>query len=282
MNTRIKLNQTNSTFQAVQATREEKLERVTALVGDGAGNLTGVQGLPWVICRLAGDVSRRVEAYNGTRLVPANDMSVTLVKRYKKNRVVRYELEALANDVPYPNYDPSNQGSQGNHALSHTLNQDGTGGWDTVYSNPRMLTPLRICASVTPDLNVQVIAGWYSINGAMYYFPGGSVGPFTVPGAGIEYAGVYIDATAALSIEYNVIDTGASPMTWTMFAGRAPIGSVQLVAGQTVIVENDLSQDPRFLWWTDAGGGGSCEPVTNGDLVSPEIVFSAGDVVMSC
>lgn len=260
--------------QSVRDTREPKQGRVRALVGDGQGNITGPSGVPWIICRLYGDVSRRVEAYNGTPLNPSENMSVTLLMRYTDGRVTHYEVERLSNDVAYPGYVPGPNGGVAAHAPSHEFRAGG--GWDAVNIYERAITSLRVNAQGVPDLTLKVAPGFYGIDGKLYYYPGGNSVPFTPPLAGARYDVLTLDTTGTLNIE-----TGAMtlpPLVFTLVPSRMPLAAVVMSAGQTVITEAEIFDIRPFLSW--GSGGGTTTDVladSNGD----NILDSNSDVILT-
>lgn len=241
-------------YRASQAQREPRVGKVRALVGDGAGNLVGPNGVPWVLCRLGGDSSRLVQAYNASWLIPAVDMSVTLLEVYDNDRVSHYELREL-NNFPYVDYNPSYQGGQGLHHLSHEIRPDGQGGFDAVFSYPRARTDLRLSAYDPPTLHLYVFPGWYRIGSTLYRFDGGDVGAFTPPGSGIQYAAVFIDATGAFTIVPDALLL-TTPFSVALISDKAPLGLVQLTFGQTGIADADLVQDLRYIVEDGGSGGG--------------------------
>lgn len=242
------------------ATRESVQAREQALIGDVVGNLTGPSGVPWVLARINGDASRLVQAYNATPIIPVKDFSVTLLKKFNPDRGTYYEIEKPSAEVQYTDYNVSNMGGQGAHHLSHEWRPDGIGGSDVVFIYPRALTPLRVTANNPADLFLYILPGWYRVNNVMSYWAGGLVGPFTPPGSGLRYDGVYIDAAQGLWVTPGALNVaGGPPATFALSDGLMPLCAVQLAAGQTAITENDLIQDVRpFLSWVDdSGGGGS-------------------------
>lgn len=230
----------------LQSQREEKQMRARAILGDGAGNLIGPSGNPWVLARLGGDVNQLVQAYNGAQVVAVEGMSVLLLVKYKQGRVDHYEVERLSNDVAYVGYAPGGSGGVVAHHISHEYGRgDGTGGWDAVNVYERMITALRVNAQVTPNLTVQVAAGYYSIDGLMYYYAGGNSGAFTPPGAGSEYHVLTLDKTGTLNIEVNGLTS--PPVAFALTADRIPLAAVYLIVGQTSIADDDVLDLRPFL-----------------------------------
>lgn len=252
-------------LQSLQQQREIKQGRVRAVLGDGNGNLIGPGGVPWVLARLGGDASRLVQAYNGTPLMPSEGMSVTLLMRYTEGRVDHYEIERLSNDVPYVGYNPGALGGVAQHAASHEFRVDG--GWDGVNVYERAITSLRVNAQTTPDLTVQVAAGYYVIDGQLYYFAGGNSAAFTAPGSGIRYDVLTINIAQVLNIETGALTL--PPIAFALVSHRLPLVAVRLVAGQTSITEDDLFDVRPFLSISDTSA------VTSGAFALTGIISPA-------
>lgn len=261
-----------SSQQALE-TREVKRGRVRALLGDVVGNLVGPSGVPWVLARLYGDPSRRVEAYNGTPIVATFNMAVVLLVCYENGRATRYDVEGLDNGVTYPGYNPGASGGLAAHHLSH----EGTagGGWDLVNIYPPNMTMLRCDPQVIPDLTLAIAPGIYSIGGAVYYYAGGTSPAFTPPGSGSEYSVLSIDTTGTLTITANGLTY--PPFALSIPADNIPIAAPYLTAGQTAITATDLAFDPRpFLSLGGSGGtSGNLLEDSNGD----SLLDSNGDVI---
>lgn len=224
-------------------TREEKIGRVRALVGDGIGNLVGNNGVPWVLCRLGGDVNQLVQAYNGTTLIPSLGMPVTLLVRYKEGRVDHYEIERSSGGETWPGYLPGPSGGVVAHHLSH----EGVsgGGWDMVNVYPLNVTMLRADPQATPDMTVLVADGLYLIGQNLYYFPGGTSPTFAAPGSGIRYSVLTLSASGTLHI--TAAGMTNPPVAFALPANEIPIVAVLLAAGQTAITRNDLFDVRPFL-----------------------------------
>lgn len=263
MSHEIQLQSAAANLNTFKLTREEKVGRQRALVGDGAGNLVGNNGVPWVLCRLGGDVSRLVQAYNGTYITPAEGMSVMLIVKYREGRVDHYELEGVSGNELYAGYVPGASGALAAHHLSH----EGTvgGGWDLVNVYPLNMTMLRCDAQATPDLTLLIAPGIYSIGGAVYFYAGGTSPAFTPPGSGSEYSVLTIDATGTLVITANGLTY--PPFALSIPSDSIPIAAPYLSAGQTAITAADLLFDPRpFLSLGGSGGvSGNILQDSNGD-----------------
>lgn len=254
-------------------TREEKVGRVQALVGDGAGNVVGNNGVPWVLCRLGGDVNRLVQAYNGTLLTPSEGMSVTLLVKYREGRVDHYEMERQSGSEIYAGYVPSTMGVLGAHHLSH----EGTtgGGWDLVNIYPLNMTMLRCDAQATPDLTLSIAPGMYSINGVLCFYAGGTSPTFTPPGSGSEYHVLSINAGGILTITPNGLTY--PPFSMSIPSDNIPIAAPYLYAGQTAITASDLLFDPRpFL---SIGGSGASDPLALLDSDGTTLLDSDGNML---
>lgn len=248
------------------ATREIKHGRVRALLGDVVGNLVGPSGAPWVLARLFGDPSRRVEAYNGTPLTPAIDVAVVLLVRYENGRATRYDVEGLDNGVTYPGgYNPGASGGVASHHLSH----EGVagGGWDLVNVYPLNMTMLRADPQTIPDLTVQVAAGYYIIDGTLYYFAGGNSGSFTPPGSGARFDVLTVDTAGTLAIQTGALTT--PPLAFTLPAGVLPLLAVLLTAGQTAIQRPDMYDVRGFLSITSSSAAPSGPFALTGVLTPP-------------
>lgn len=256
------------------ATREIKHGRVRALLGDVVGNLVGPSGAPWVLARLLGDPSRRVEAYNGTPLVPAVDMPVTLLIRYENGRAVRYDIEATDTGVTWANYTPGSQGGLAAHHLSH----EGVsgGGWDLVNVYPLNMTMLRADPQTIPDLTVQVAAGFYWIDGVLYYFAGGNSGAFTPPGSGLRYDVLTLDAAGVLNIQVGALTL--PPLAFALPTNEIPVVAVLLAAGQTAINRSDLYDVRPFL---SVGSGTTPTSDILADSDGDTILDSDGSIIYS-
>lgn len=258
-----------SAVKAAQAsldTREIKQGKVRALLGDVAGNLVGPSGAPWVLARLYGDPSRRVEAYNGTPLTPTVNMPVELWVRYENGRATRYDVKGFDSGVTWAGYVPSQNGGLPLHAISHERGGGSpTGGWDAINVYERMFTSLRADAQVIPDLTVQVAPGYYNIDGNQYFFAGGNSPAMTPPGSGLRYDVVCIDATSTLSIEAGALTS--PPVVFTFSTpGLIPLAAIQLLPSQTAITEADIIDVRPFLSIsTGSGGAGQILADSNGD-----------------
>lgn len=268
--------QASAELTGVLDTKETRRDFERALAGDGNGVIT-VPGRPlYIYARLQGDPSRLVSAFNPF-LALAEDVPIILLKKYDRNRVVGYEVQGISSDVQWTDFTPITYPP---HAHSHIIDGSGAGGWDPVYVFPRMMTMLLVNAQLAPDLTVRVAAGYYNINGTQYYYPGGNSGAFTPPGSGARYDVLTLDAGGVLNIETGGLTL--PPVAFTLAPDRVPLGAVYLVFGQTTITEGDILDVRPFLSIGSGGSGAGCgEPVTNGDPDFPEIVFVAGDVVMS-
>lgn len=273
MSNEIQLQDAADALHVLQQQREPMQGRARALIGDGSGNVVGNSGAPWVLCRLGGDVNQLVQAYNGTYIVPSEGMSVTLLIKYKEGRVDHYEIERLSSDVPYPGYIPGATGGTQAHHLSH----EGTpgGGWDMVNVYPLNVTMLRPNAQTTPDMTVQVAAGYYWIEGVLYYFTGGSSGAFTAPGSGLRYDVLTLDSAGALNIQTGALTL--PPMAFVLPTNEIPIVAVLLYAGQTVIANSDLYDVRPFF---SVGGGGVTSDVL-ADSNADVIVDDNGDIIVT-
>lgn len=254
-------------------TREEKIGRVRALVGDGIGNLVGNNGAPWVLCRLGGDANQLVQAYNGTTLIPSEGMPVTLLVRYKEGRVDHYEIERSSGGETWPGYLPGPSGGVTAHHLSH----EGTtgGGWDLVNVYPLNMTMLRCDAQATPDLTLAIAPGMYSINGVLCFYAGGTSPAFTPPGSGSEYHVLSINAGGILTITPNGLTY--PPFSMSIPSDNIPIAAPYLYAGQTAITSADLLFDPRpFL---SLGGSGASDPLALLDSDGTTLLDSDGNML---
>lgn len=260
--------------QQALETREIKRGRVRALLGDVVGNLVGPSGVPWVLARLYGDPSRRVEAYNGTPLTPTFNMAVVLLVRYENGRATRYDVEGLDNGVTYPGgYNPGGSGGVPAHHLSH----EGTsgGGWDLVNVYPPNMTMLRCDPQVIPDLTLQIAPGMYSINGVLCFYAGGTSPAFTPPGSGSEYSVLSINAGGVLTITANGLTY--PPFSLSIPGDNIPIAAPYLTAGQTAITAADLLFDPRpFL---SLGGSGTTDPLALLDSDGTTLLDSDGNML---
>lgn len=263
-------------------TREIKRGRVRALLGDVAGNLVGPSGVPWVLARLYGDPSRRVEAYNGTPLTPTFNMAVVLLVRYENGRATRYDVEGLDNGVTYAGgYIPGQNGGVALHAISHERGGGSPiGGWDAVNVYERMFTSLRPDAQVIPDLTVAVAPGYYWITDTEYYFAGGNTGTFTPPGSGSEYHVVTLDAAGALNIQVGALTS--PPVVFTLPTDEIPIVAVYLTAGQTAITESDMLDIRPFMSVGGTGGGGTPHDLLDGTIDQDTLAHTVarGDLIV--
>jgi hypothetical protein len=255
-------------------TREIKQGKVRALLGDVVGNLTGPSGVPWVLARLYGDASRRVEAYNGTPLVPTFNLAVELWVRYENGRATRYDIKGIDTGVPYAGgYTPGGSGGLAAHHLSH----EGTpgGGWDLVNIYPLNMTFMRPDPQATPDLTVQVAGGFWWASGTLVYFTGGNSPAFTPPGSGLRYDVLTLDAAGSLNIQVGALTT--PPVTFVLPTDELPIVAVLLSAGQTTIQRTDMYDVRPFL---SIGGSGT----SSGILLDSDgipILDSDGNLIYS-
>lgn len=273
MTNEIQLQDAADTLRGLQAQREPVQGRVRALIGDGAGNLIGNNGIPWLLCRLGGDVNQLVQAYNGTTLVPSEGMPVTLLIRYQEGRVDHYEIERSSGGETWPGYAPGPSGGVVAHHLSH----EGTtgGGWDLVNVYPLNMTMLRCDAQATPDLTLSIAPGMYSINGVLCYYAGGTSPAFTPPGSGSEYQVLSINAGGVLTITTNGLTY--PPFSLSIPADNIPIAAPYLTAGQTAITQIDLLFDPRpFL---SLGGSGTADPLALLDSDGTTLLDSDGNML---
>ena len=273
MSQEIQLQDAADEMRGLQQERELKQDRVRALIGDGNGRITGNRGVPWIFCRLNGDINQLIEAYNGTPLVPVENTGITLLRKYQGGRVAFYEVERLSNDVAYPNYTPGGVGGVAAHHLSH----EGTtgGGWDLVNVYPLNMTMLRCDAQATPDLTLSIAPGMYAINSVLCYYAGGNSPAFTPPGSGSEYQVLSINAGGVLTITPNGLTY--PPFSMSIPADNIPIAAPYLTAGQTAITQADLLFDPRpFL---SLGGSGSTDALALLDSDGTTLLDSDGNML---
>lgn len=242
--------QASTELTDVLDTKETRRDFERALAGDGNG-VINVPGRPlFIYARLQGDPSRLVSAFNPF-LALAEDVPIILLKKYDRNRVVGYEVQGISSEVQWGGFTPVTYPP---HAHSHETDGSGTGGWDPVFVFPRMLTMLLVNAQLAPDLTVRVGAGYYSINGELYYYAGGNSGAFTPPGSGARYDVLTLDASGVLHIEVGAL--AVPPVAFTLEPDRVPLAAVYLVFGQTTITEGDLFDVRPFFSIASGGGGG--------------------------
>lgn len=227
---------------------EGKRETIQALLGDGAGNID-VSGEPgWVWVRLNGDPDGVTEAKNRST-APLVYGTVVDLQRVWPGGLGYYELVGLGAGIIYenPTVGPGTGSGVGGaaiiaaHAPQHSIGDHGVSGFDPLTVNVRALAPLRARAQTTPNMTVQVDAGYYFIN-SFKLFPSTTSGAFTapVPPSSAKYDLLYLGSDDALHIVAGTPVIGGTPAFPAVPANSIPICFVYLANTSTVIGESQI------------------------------------------
>jgi hypothetical protein len=222
---------------------------IPAILGDGAGNVAHprIENHVWI--QLLTDPAtgnvKLATAYNA--VVPERHGILVYVKPSRRRGRRPYEIVGPYGQELYPGRDWAYDGA-GPHALMH-LWPDGA---DIISINPRQIIGLRAREQDTPDMTLQVDAGWYDREG-FKEFAGGNSPAFTDPAPNWRWDLLVIDTGDALAIETGTPGTYETVTVPTPSAGVVPICAVLLGPGQTSITETCIYPDLRFVPHSEGG-----------------------------
>jgi hypothetical protein len=248
--------------------------RMPATLGNGNGVIQVSTRPGWVYVRLHGDSRRLVRALNKSSVPLVENFPVDVERIVEPNggyyKVIGASTALIfRSDPAVNNPDPWN-GFIRAHGTQHMLGDRGTGGFDPVYTDTRMLLPLRARQQETADLTLHVEGGRYYLGG-WHTFAGGDTAALTLPGAGSIWDVVCIDASGNLSQVAGVTTTyNATPQyPASGLTDLYPLAFVYLTDSTTAIEEAEIC-DARTPLTLGGGGGGSGTP---SDTVADETTF---------
>ena len=201
----------------------------------------------WINVWLHGDPDNEIEVFNPS--TPIASGIVVDLERIPIAGAPYYRVVGIAANIWYNDsfgytqyYSSGITGNVGSHAPQHERRDFGVGGFDPLDVYTRMFVPLRARAQTTPDMTVNVGAGYYKGN-VFKRFAGGNSPTFTTPApsAPARYDLLYLGSDDALHILQGTAATyGLTPGFPHVPSGALPIAFVYLTSNTVQITESHI------------------------------------------
>lgn len=256
-----------SLFLDLHSTLEPKHETVSAVTGHPDGTVAVPYMDNYIYCRLQGDDSKVVRAFNTSVPNNVSDLTIDLeIIKDDQGRIVGYVVLGISKSIQYI-VSPSTStpiSSLPPHHKSHEAARIG-GGYDMVNVYEEAIVALRGNAQSTPSMYVNVSRGAYYIDGVHYYYAGGTSPIFTADGDSIDV--LCIDSLGVLSIVEGTHGSwgggaggfggggSGTPAFPSIDPSLCPIAAINIVSTMTVIQESDFGIDPRPLLSVGSSSG---------------------------
>jgi len=128
------------------------------------------------------------------------------------------------------------------------------------------------------EIGADVVGPGSSVDGEIVLFDGTTgklIKAATGTGVVSATAGVYSVSTLTALLDALL----GSAQGTVAFRGAAGWEGLAPGAAGDVLTSGGAGAD---VSWAAGGSGGVCSPLTDGDLLSPELIFASGDVIMVC
>ena len=234
-------------LQRFEASREPRHEIIWGLMGDVDGTISVPNQAGKVYCRLLGETSNLVRAWNSTMPLVVN-LRVDIEVERQEGMPDDYTVLGVSR-TGYGGYIDDTRNYVPPHHETHEYSS-GVGGYDIVNVYTRALAELRADAQATPDMTVAISAGLYMTKTSLVIRGAEDSPTFSAaPAAGIiRYDLLYLDTGTNA---YGITEGNAGPPG---FANR-PLPSSKQIAiawvffqnGDTAIT-NSMIIDARVLW----------------------------------
>lgn len=271
---------------AVLRGEREPFRYPQAVVGDDSSGIYAPRP-GWVYVRLHGDPDAVIEVFN-PRTALASGMVVDL-ERINVPGAPYYQIRGVSSYIWYGDsfgqtqfYQSGITGNIAAHAAQHRRGDFGTGGFDPLDIEARMLMPLRAQAQATPAMTLYVGAAYYYVN-SFKRWTGGNSPAFTAPAMSARYDLLYLGNDDQLHIQIGTAAAwGAAPDFPSVPAGSIPIAFVYLTNSTTTLTESNIV-DARVILTaaTSASGTGDASADAAYVLALPFAGLPSGIVFVS-